>query len=86
MLGHVTSSYFGARIGRGFALALVGTLSVLAVIAFIGFKMLIRQMMMMPFKLKSGYLRGATLQVRGLCFGKELVERLASPEAETVSY
>jgi sarcosine oxidase subunit alpha len=23
MLGHVTSSYFGARIGRGFALALV---------------------------------------------------------------
>jgi sarcosine oxidase subunit alpha len=23
MVGHVTSSYFGARIGRGFALALV---------------------------------------------------------------
>jgi hypothetical protein len=42
------------------------TLSVLAVIAFIGFKMLIRQMFMMPFKLKSSYLRGAALQVHSI--------------------
>src|SRR4051812_27521191 len=42
------------------------TLSVLAVVAFIGFKMLIRQMMLMPFKLKSSRLRGATMQVHSI--------------------